>query len=175
MKSSVYQLTGSVSIQNYHGLISRTRWLEARWNPWEGWSISDPWLLCGESQLESKPKWRASAVPSTLTGLECQFVSPWPHKAVKITAQQLSLSVAFLGINKQPQMLQILSSSYSNPGPILLFWGEVAGEEDWPWANICCQSSSFCLRKIVAELASVPVFLYFVCRMLPQHGLMSGV
>ena len=32
-------------------------------------------------------------------------------------------------------------------------------EEDWPWANICCQSSSFCLRKIVAKLTSVPVFL----------------
>ena len=29
-------------------------------------------------------------------------------------------------------------------------------EEDWPWANICCQSSSFCLRMIVAELTSVP-------------------
>ena len=30
-------------------------------------------------------------------------------------------------------------------------------EEDWPWANICCQSSSI------------------VCGMLPQPGLMSGV
>ena len=35
-------------------------------------------------------------------------------------------------------------------------------EEDWPWANIHCQSSSFCLRKIVAELTSVPIFLYFM-------------
>ena len=25
-------------------------------------------------------------------------------------------------------------------------------EEDWPWANICCQCSSFCLRKIVDDL-----------------------
>ena len=48
------------------------------------------------------------------------------------------------------------------------------GEEDWPWANICCQSSSFCLRKIVAELTSVPIFC-FVCGMLPQPGLMNGV
>ena len=34
-------------------------------------------------------------------------------------------------------------------------------EEDWPWANIQCQSSSFCLRKIVAELtscANLPLF-----------------
>ena len=36
------------------------------------------------------------------------------------------------------------------------------GEEDWPWANICCQSSSFCSRNIVPELTSVPVFLYFL-------------
>src|SRR3712207_7792253 len=35
-------------------------------------------------------------------------------------------------------------------------------EEDWPSANICCRSFSFCLRKIVAELTSVPVFLYFM-------------
>ena len=42
--------------------------------------------------------------------------------------------------------------------------------DDWPWANICCQSSSFCLTKISPELTSVPVFLYFVCGMLPQHG-----
>ena len=34
------------------------------------------------------------------------------------------------------------------------------GEEDWPWANICWQSSTFCLRKIVPELTSVPIFLY---------------
>ena len=34
----------------------------------------------------------------------------------------------------------------------------------------------FCLRKIVAKLTSVPIFLYFVCGMLPpQHGLMSSV
>ena len=35
-------------------------------------------------------------------------------------------------------------------------------EEYSPWANICCQFSSFCLRKIVPELTSVPVFLYFL-------------
>ena len=35
-------------------------------------------------------------------------------------------------------------------------------EADWPSANIYCQSSSFCLRKIVAELTSVPTFLYFM-------------
>ena len=35
-------------------------------------------------------------------------------------------------------------------------------EEDLPWANIYCQSSSFCLRRIVPELTSVPLFLYFV-------------
>ena len=51
----------------------------------------------------------------------------------------------------------------------------VFGEEDWPWANICCQSPSFCLRKIVPELTSVPIFLYFVCGSLPQHGLISAV
>ena len=38
------------------------------------------------------------------------------------------------------------------------------GEEDWPWANICCQSSPFCLRKIRPDLTSMPVFLYFVRR-----------
>ena len=47
------------------------------------------------------------------------------------------------------------------------FWG---GEEDWPRVNICCQSSSFCLGKIVAELTSAPIFLYFICGVPPQHG-----
>ena len=32
-----------------------------------------------------------------------------------------------------------------------------------------------CLRKIVHEIVSVPVFLCFICGMLPQHGSMSGV
>ena len=33
----------------------------------------------------------------------------------------------------------------------------------------------FSVRKTVAELISVPIFLYFVCGMLPQPGLTSGV
>src|SRR3712207_7544723 len=33
----------------------------------------------------------------------------------------------------------------------------------------------FCLRNIVAELTSVPIFLYFIGGMPPQHGLTSGV
>ena len=33
----------------------------------------------------------------------------------------------------------------------------------FPWTSIHCQSSSFRLRKIVAELASVLAFLSFVC------------
>ena len=37
-----------------------------------------------------------------------------------------------------------------------------ACEEDWPWTNNCCQPSSFCLRKIVTELKSEPIFLYFM-------------
>ena len=35
--------------------------------------------------------------------------------------------------------------------------------------------SFFLVTKIVTELTSVPIFLYFVCGMLPQHSLMSGV
>ena len=35
-------------------------------------------------------------------------------------------------------------------------WGRLA------LSNICCQSSSFCLRKIVTELTFVPIFLYFL-------------
>ena len=46
--------------------------------------------------------------------------------------------------------------------PLLVFLFLFFWEEDWPWDNIHCQSSSFCLRKIVAELTSVPVFLYFM-------------
>ena len=46
-------------------------------------------------------------------------------------------------------------------------------EEDWPRANICCQSSFFCLRKSVPELTSVPIFLYFVYGTLPQYDLMG--
>ena len=33
----------------------------------------------------------------------------------------------------------------------------------------------FLVRKIVPELSWVPIFLYFVCRMQPQHGLTIGV
>ena len=33
----------------------------------------------------------------------------------------------------------------------------------------------FLVRKIGPELTSVPVFLHFVCGLLPQHGLMRGV
>ena len=33
----------------------------------------------------------------------------------------------------------------------------------------------FLVRKIGPELTSMPIFLYFVHGMLPQHGLMSGV
>ena len=36
-------------------------------------------------------------------------------------------------------------------------------EEDQPWANIHCQSSTFFLRKIGPELTSVPIFRYFTC------------
>ena len=45
----------------------------------------------------------------------------------------------------------------------------------------CGQSSSFLLEKVAlflksgSELTSVPILLCFVCGMLPQHGLMSGV
>ena len=35
-------------------------------------------------------------------------------------------------------------------------------DKDWPWANICCQSFSFSLRKIVTELTCVLIFLYFM-------------
>ena len=49
------------------------------------------------------------------------------------------------------------------------------GEEDWPWANIWCQASSFCLRKTVPKQISVPIFLYFLCGTPIQHGLMSSV
>ena len=61
--------------------------------------------------------------------------------------------------------LSLLSSSSSSS----------FGKEDWPWANIGCQSSSFCLRKVAPELSSMPIFLYFVCRMLSQHGLVNGM
>ena len=33
----------------------------------------------------------------------------------------------------------------------------------------------FLVRKIGPELTSVPIFLYFVCGTLPQHGLMSSM
>ena len=33
----------------------------------------------------------------------------------------------------------------------------------------------FCLRKSGPELTSIPTFLYFVCGLPPQHGLMSSV
>ena len=31
------------------------------------------------------------------------------------------------------------------------------------------------VRKMGPELTSVPIFLYFICGMVPQHGLMSGM
>ena len=36
-------------------------------------------------------------------------------------------------------------------------------------------SSSSLVRKIGPELTSVPIFLYFVCKILPQHGSTSSV
>ena len=36
----------------------------------------------------------------------------------------------------------------------------------------CC--GVFLVRKIVAELTSLPILRYFVCGMPPQHGLMTG-
>ena len=46
-------------------------------------------------------------------------------------------------------------------------------EEDWPWANIYCQSSSLCLRKMAPEPTSVQS-CSISCGMPPQHGLMTG-
>ena len=69
-------------------------------------------------------------------------------------------------------------SSAANTWPSVPFiyvldFGGVGGEDEecWPWANICCPSSHFCLRKIVPVL----IFHCFVCGMPPQHDLMSGV
>ena len=49
------------------------------------------------------------------------------------------------------------------------------GEDGWPQANVCCQSSSFCLSKIVPKLTSVPIFLYLICGAPPQRALMNSV
>ena len=49
-------------------------------------------------------------------------------------------------------------------------------EEDSPWANICCQSSSFCLKKIHPVLcvcASLPLFCMWVA--VTAWPLMSAV
>ena len=43
-------------------------------------------------------------------------------------------------------------------------------EEDLPWADIYCQSSSFLLRKICPELTSVADLPLFVRELLSQHG-----
>ena len=47
------------------------------------------------------------------------------------------------------------------PNYSLIFFVHVR-EEDWPWADICSQYSSCCLRNIVTKLTPVPIFLYFV-------------
>ena len=86
-------------------------------------------------------------------------------------ALRLSLMIRWCSTIKESSIYVEFSTS------LLLFYLSIYlfGEEYWPWANICCQSSSFCLRKIVTDLTSVLVFLYFVCGMPPQHGLMSSV
>ena len=97
-----------------------------------------------------------------------------------ITCFRIKCSTVLKVISDHPsiKMIWFLTSIlefcllYRGPSSVNLFF---FSEEDWPWANICCQSFSFCLRKIVPELTSVPVFLYFVCELPPQHGLMSGV
>ena len=44
------------------------------------------------------------------------------------------------------------------------------------WPNFLSLSLSFfCVRKSGPELTSGPIFLYFVCGTLPQHGLTSNV
>ena len=52
-----------------------------------------------------------------------------------------------------------LSPSYASHFFILFIY--CFGEEDWSWAQICCQSSSSCVRKIIAELTSAPIVLQF--------------
>ena len=61
-------------------------------------------------------------------------------------------------------------SIFPPPDGIINFFFD---EEDWPCVNICRQSPSFCLRKTVPDLRSVPIFLYFVYGTLPQYGLRS--
>ena len=63
-------------------------------------------------------------------------------------------------------------SSSQSPYPISQKTFFYFPEKDSPWANICCQSFSFCLRKICPEPTSMPVFFYFVCGLPPP---MSGV
>ena len=51
----------------------------------------------------------------------------------------------------------------------------------WVWAYFCAGAIYatlfffFLVRKIVPELTSVPIFLYLVCEMPPQHDLMSSM
>ena len=56
---------------------------------------------------------------------------------------------------------------------LLYIYIYIFGEEGWPWANVCCQSSSFCLRKIVTEPTYVPILLYSVCGTPPRRGSMN--
>ena len=66
--------------------------------------------------------------------------------------------------NETPTIQRLWKSS------IFFFFRKIS-----PELTSVCQSSSFCLRKIVPELISVPIYLYFVCGTPPQYGLMSGV
>ena len=43
------------------------------------------------------------------------------------------------------------------------------------YINHTMTSITFLVRKTGPELASVPIFLCFVCGIPPQHGLTSGV
>ena len=47
-------------------------------------------------------------------------------------------------------------------------------EEDYPWANICCKSSSFCWGKLALSSHLCPSSSTLYVGYLPQHGLPSA-
>ena len=78
-------------------------------------------------------------------------LSHW-HKCSILSTYNLEIYFPLFYWSTQEHVFLIL--------PFFIFF--CFGKEDRPCANICCHSSPFCLKRIVAVLTSVPIFLYFL-------------
>ena len=113
---------------------------------------------------------------STYSFQICQSVAQWESR--KLNKAKITGWLTGWNLKKLQEIIvqsHLLSCTLMWPQYICAFLSFFFfDEEDWPWAHICCQFSSFCLGKIGSELTSTPIFLYFVWGMQPRQTLTNG-